>query len=64
MTATPKFLCVKDNLDKYYSCTRDQICNENHLFYKIDNLDPAYIGGYFDQMKMTCWTNFEINLIA
>ena len=48
MTATPKFLCVNDKGDDIFKCTRDEICKEGKIFYKIDSQDPSYIGGYFD----------------
>lgn len=48
MTATPKFVCTQNQEDDYYSCTKDEICNDSKIFYKIDDSDPAYIGGYFD----------------
>jgi len=48
MTATPKFLCINDKGDNIYKCSRDEICKEGKIFYKIDSSDPAYIGGYFE----------------
>ena len=37
MTATPKFLCVNDKGDDVFKCTRDEICKEGKIFYKIDS---------------------------
>ena len=64
LTVIPKYLC-KDIDKEFIKCSYEYLCeNIDTVEFKIDKDHKDYIYGYFEQMKMTCWTKPQIAFIG